>query len=135
MAISVTIDNTLLMKALKQLPKNIQKNVMVGATRAGATALVDEAKANVPVDTGDLKKSIGINRVKAPANSVIFAVSPRRGKGLGGWYAHFVEFGTSKQSAQPFMRPAYENSADEALRRAKEYVQDRLPYEVAKASK
>ena len=135
MAISVSIDTKQLMSALKELPKNIQKNVMVGATRAGAVAIAEEAKLRVPVDTGDLKKSIGVTRRKGDVNIVRFSISPRKGKGLGGWYAHFVEFGTSKQPAQPFMRPAYENSSEEALKRAGEYLKSRLPYEVAKARK
>lgn len=135
MAISVTIDTKSLMSSLKELPINIQTNVMVGATRAGANAIAEEAKSRVPIDTGDLKKSIGVNREKGTREIVRFAISPRKGKGLGGWYAHFVEFGTSKQAAQPFMRPAYENSSEEALRRAGEYLRARVPFEVAKAKK
>lgn len=31
------------------------------------------------------------------------------------WRAHFIEFGTSNQSAQPFIEPAFREKKDEAL--------------------
>lgn len=34
-----------------------------------------------------------------------------------GWYAHFVEFGTSKQPPRPFMRPAFYENRDLVLSR------------------
>ena len=33
-----------------------------------------------------------------------------KGAYLSAWYAHFVEYGTDKQKAQPFMRPALETT-------------------------
>lgn|GEM_PF-4667907 len=55
----------------------------------------DRARSAVPVDTGHLKNTIfsevsnGVGRVGASAD-----------------YATEVELGTSKQAAQPFLRPA-----------------------------
>lgn len=45
---------------LKQLPAVVELNVMRGALRAGQKVIMDEAKARVPVDQGDLKNSIRI---------------------------------------------------------------------------
>lgn len=60
----------------------------------------EKAQRNAPVDTGHLKRSIGLAsdiasgglsvRVKANAN-----------------YAPYVEFGTRYMYAQPYMRPAF----------------------------
>ena len=63
------------------------------------------AKLYCPVDTGRLRASIGF-QVLSP-NSVIVAtgINPTD-KPVN--YAAFVEFGTLKMSAQPFMRPAIE---------------------------
>ena len=58
MGISGKIDNSQLMKALSKLPKNIQNNVMVGATRAAANVIRDEARIRVLKKTKDLAKSI-----------------------------------------------------------------------------
>lgn len=67
-----------------------------------ADAVVGTAKTLVPVDTGALRESI---HKEVEADSVIVAT----GTGYGG----FVEVGTSKQRAQPFMGPALQRVAAE----------------------
>lgn len=134
MSIEFKFDNAKLLDSLKQFPQNIQNNVLVGAVRAGAKPLVDAAKANVPVDTANLKKSIGINRKKTKDKSQVwFTVSPRKGGKNDGFYGHMVEFGTSKMAAQPFMRPAFESQDRESIEAAKEYMASRIDKEVEKA--
>jgi len=56
-----------------------------------------EAKRIVPVDTGRLKNSIHLEPTR-PANKISCVAGTN--------YAEHVEFGTSKQKAQPYMRPA-----------------------------
>ena len=134
MGISGKIDNSQLMKALSKLPKNIQNNVMTGATRAAANVIRDEARIRVPKKTKDLAKSIvSIKRRAESRNQVKFSVTPSRGKNKAGWRAHFIEFGTSKMSAKPFLRPAFEASENKSLDAAKDYIAKRIPQEVAKA--
>jgi len=119
------------LKKLKILPARIQKNVVTGAIRAGAKPILKEAKRLVPVDTGTLKKSIGIvKRRSKDKNIVIFSVTPRIKK--GGWYAHFVEYGTAKMPAHPFMRPAVEKMASETIKSAQEYMRKRVDKELEK---
>ena len=134
MGISGKIDNSQLMKALSNLPKNIQNNVMTGAIRAGANVIRDEARIRVPKKTKDLAKSIvSIKRRAETRNQVKFSVTPSRGKNKAGWRAHFIEFGTSKMSAKPFLRPAFAASENKSLDAAKDYIAKRIPQEVAKA--
>lgn len=133
--ISSTIDAKKLLQALNELPINIQRNVMNGATRAGAKVVSDEAKRLVPIKYGRLKKSIGIIKRRAKRGETTFSVSPRRGGRNDGFYGRFIELGTSKMSAKPFLRPALEKSVNEVLKASKEYIADRLPKEVAKAKK
>ena len=57
-----------------------------------------QAKTVVPVDTGNLKKSISTELVK-PLEGVV---------STGVEYAEYVEYGTSKMAAQPYMTPAAE---------------------------
>jgi len=60
-----------------------------------ADAVTDAAKSLVPVDTGALRTSI---HKEVAADSVTVATAT----GYGG----YVELGTSRMAAQPFMRPA-----------------------------
>ena len=133
MAINATVNTGGLINALRRLPLNLQRNVMSGAVRAGATTISDSAKTCVPVDTGTLQKSIGVTKRKSSQGVYKFSVSPRKGGKNSGWYGHFVEFGTSKMSARPFMRPAYENNGTKAIDTAKDYIAQRLDDEVLKA--
>ena len=136
MNIEATINTEALLKALNQFPKNIQNNVLVGAVRAGAKPLVDAARANVPVDTGNLKKSIGINRKRTKDKSTVwFTVSPRKGEPNDGFYGHMIEFGTSKIAAQPFMRPAFEAQDNQSIEATKKYIAERIDKEVEKAKR
>ena len=134
MGINTTINSDDLLKTLSQFPKNIQNNVMTGAIRAGANVIRDEARIRVPKKTKDLAKSIvSIKRRAETRNQVKFSVTPSRGKNKAGWRAHFIEFGTSKMSAKPFLRPAFETSENKSLDAAKDYIAKRIPQEVAKA--
>lgn len=56
------------------------------------------AKRLCPVDTGRLRSSIHVEQISPTS---IFV-------GTDVYYAGYVEFGTSKMQAQPFMRPAIE---------------------------
>lgn len=134
--VSATFDTAQIMKALQELPKNIQKNIMVGATRASANVVSDEAKRLVPKKTGKLKKSIGLTKRRDKNKNIItFSVSPRSGGKNDGFYGRFVELGTSKMNAKPFLRPAAENKTEDALIASKEYIAQRLPLEVAKVKR
>lgn len=130
------IDNKKLLEAMKDLPIRVQKNIMVGATRAGANVVRDEAKRRVPVKLGRLRKSLGTTRRRSrDRNEVVFSVSPRKGGKNDGFYGRFIELGTSKMSAKPFLRPAAEMKVNEVLVASKDYIAQRLPQEVAKARK
>lgn len=57
--------------------------------------IVADAQAIVPVDTGDLRRSIKHTVVE---DTVVISAEED--------YAMEVEFGTSKMAAQPYLRPA-----------------------------
>lgn len=101
--------------------------------------IINSAKAKVPVSKkphnrysngkivatyypGNLKKSIGIVKFKQKKGKITF-VGPRlaknqtggdfKGNKTDGYYGHFIEYGTKAgQSAQPYMRPAYDETKD-----------------------
>lgn len=138
--------------ALKQLPENIAKNVLRGGVGAGAAVIRKEARAKAPVSTGPvsaghpppgtLKKSVYQKQIRELSNAVrqTFYVGVRKGlkgkaAGLGAYYARFVEFGTAKMPARPFLRPAWEAKKMEAIEAIRAYIAERIPREVDKLPK
>lgn len=81
------------------------------AAQAGAKTAAQEiaetARSLVPVDTGTLHDSIAVNDA---------------GVGIGAPYAAFVEFGTSRNSAQPYVRPAMDEVKETGPAQAAEAV-------------
>ena len=80
------------------------------ATRMAHTAAVKaaldtqaEARRRAPVDTGYMRASIA-ERSGVQGRTVWAETS------VGAEYAAFVEYGTSTQAPQPFMRPAFEQA-------------------------
>lgn len=60
------------------------------------------AQRLAPVDTGFLRSSIGVEITRSAAGAVTAIVAPTAD------YAGFVELGTSRAPAQPFMQPAFD---------------------------
>ena len=141
--------------ALKELPVAIARNVLRGSVNAGATVIKKEAAARAPMSTGParsgqsppgtLKRSVYQKQIRELSNMLkqTFYVGVRKGKqyrnqGKKGnlsqdaFYARFVEFGTVKMPARPFMRPAFEAKKGEAVAAIKAYLERRIPEEVAK---
>ena len=141
--------------ALLELPKGIARNVLRGAVGAGAAVVRVEAKARAPLYTGTvaaghpppgtLKKAIYQKQIREKSNDQqqTFFVGVRQGrharnskKGLlDAFYGRFIEFGTSKYVAHPFMRPAFDTKKEAAVQAIKDYLAKRIPEEVDKAAK
>jgi HK97 gp10 family phage protein len=127
-----------LYEALQTLPVKLERNVMRSALRAGMKVIMEEAKSNVPARTGALRDSFKIS-TRLRKGTVTAKVSVGNEKAF---YGRFVEFGTAAHviaaknkgqlmffaggfyrsvshpgaKARPFMRPALDNKADDALR-------------------
>lgn len=76
-----------LQKLLDTLPVKVEKNIMRGALRAGAKVILEEAKSNVPIKTGDLRRSL---RVSTRAQRQRVSAKVSSGMPIARW----VEFGT-----------------------------------------
>lgn len=105
---------------LLELEKKIDKKLKEDALIAGAEIMKEKVKESAPVRTGILKANIIVSDVK---NSKIHIGPDQQGKAF---YGHFLEFGTSKMSAQPFMGPAFENNQDEAQEKMMEVIKREL---------
>lgn len=114
-----------LSKILEQLPKNIERNVVTGAVRAGLIVLRTEARARVAVDDGALRKSIRIS-VDRKAAKRGFVQAKLIAGNKDAWYSHFIEFGTAsyytgkgKSVGKPYkIKPKKGKAAKRALKYA-----------------
>jgi len=84
-----------LLNFLEYVPSHIQEKVDE-QLEVGAGIVADQARQLAPFRTGHLRSTIGFER-QAPLHWIVYA---------GAHYAKFVEFGTSKMAARPYMRPA-----------------------------
>lgn len=75
---------------------NAVENGLEGVIKDVAEIVVDKAQMLAPVRSGALRASIMVLDT-AEDYAIVGALAP---------YAGFVEFGTSRMGAQPFMRPA-----------------------------
>lgn len=99
----------LIEKKLKLLEPKIAKGIVRKNLRAAAKPILKAAKANCPVLTGRLRKSLKIRVLKKRKSSYALQVSPSKGWAKGEeFYGGFVEFGTVDMPAQPFVRPAFD---------------------------
>jgi HK97 gp10 family phage protein len=81
------------------------------ALREAGEIVRQAIKQEAPQRTGTLKKSIETSGVKTKDGVKHVEVGPDK----EGWYGKFVEFGTVKMKANPFMARGYENSKDRAV--------------------
>ena len=128
---------------LEELPKNVARNCLRTAVSSGAALIRDEAKNRAPVDTGEMRRDIMIKRERSDNQRAIYSVFVRAGKrsrlsGKGrdvskdSFYWRFVEFGTSKMAAHPFMRPAFDTMKDQAVSTIADSLKTRIPTEIDK---
>lgn len=82
-----------------------------------AQKIKKSARSRVAVDEGDLKKSIGMRRSKDGLSAVVGPFGKKGSTTKYGvfWRAHFIEWGTVDQPAQPFMTPAYEENKSDYI--------------------
>lgn len=88
---------------IEQLGLKHEEVVDVAAKAMETTVAKTQARAqsNAPVRTGFLKSNIHVLPVEKKTDQVIGTVKSDAD------YSSFVEFGTYKMSAKPFMRPAF----------------------------
>lgn len=144
-------------RALKLLPQKVAGKSLRRAVAAAGKVVRDEAKIKAPVLTGPvaeghpppgtLKRAIafGRSRRNSGAGREVFNVFVRQAKNgsvgqkgvkrygkFDAYYARFVEFGTSKMAARPFLRPAFEAKKNDAAQAIGDTLAKELAAEVPK---
>jgi HK97 gp10 family phage protein len=132
-----------LQSALRELgePKAVRTALRAALRKAGRPML-EAAQARVPVDKGDLRRSIKMaaakgEKVDSPKFGIVIGIDineqpamivPRkkRAKGRRGvtyrdpgvaGVGPMTEFGTPQKGAEPFMRPAFDTEGEATIRR------------------
>ena len=101
----ITLDDTDVQRMLDKSLADV-RGAIPQILEAGGRVIEAEAKINAPVDTGFLRNSIMVAEmmVDTKGGYIVVAVFAE--------YGAFVEFGTVKMDAQPYLRPAvYDNEA------------------------
>lgn len=125
---------------MRGLSEQVNNRIARAATAAGAVVIRNAAQAKVPVDTGNLKKNIIVKRLPKGESSLTseHIVTVRQGKltkkqkdkGLeDAYYGKFVEYGTAKMPARPYLRPAFDQNKEKAV----EAIKDRIKKRIEKA--
>jgi HK97 gp10 family phage protein len=145
-------------KALQALEREFgdkmaQSKVLVPAVREAMRPVLEQARANAPKDSGDLKRSLIVearrptrrdrrSKYITQTDTVIAAVTTASGKKLAKMgiksdaRAIAQEFGTAKQpGGQPYLRGALENNAQTTVTRLAEILARRISAFRAKNTK
>jgi HK97 gp10 family phage protein len=132
-------------EAMTQLSADIAKKIAFAGVLAGAGVVKKSAqqKAHVAdaaylvqqkagdkaflVQPANIARKLATKRVKSglTAEYVVF-VKGKRKDGFAGRAARLMEFGTVKQAAKPFLRPAFEATKEQAANAIKERLSKRI---------
>lgn len=102
-------------KTLEQLYTQKQRN-LVEAVQVTQALIVNDAKSIVPVKTAFLQSTIQPGQIIVEGSVVEGFIEATAN------YASYVEFGTSRQRAQPYMVPSIKKNRGDFLRRMKAAV-------------
>ena len=127
----IDFDESALFAKLEKLKEKLQ-DAARPAAQAAAQVFYDEVKLRAPLGTrthgykgkpniyppGNLKASIYqvYSKDRSVNGKQTYQISFNRKKAFYGW---FVEFGTAKTPAQPFIRPSYDAKKSAALQASK----------------
>lgn len=124
---------------LATMKEDMQDKALKSAVRGGASLIARNARKNAPELTGALKKNIRVQYAKKTSErtgDVMYRVGVRGGArsvktytfktrfsskgrtkttGSDTFYWRFLEFGTAKMRAKPFLRKAMEESSTKIL--------------------
>lgn len=115
--------------ALQNLAWPAARRALRKGMRAGANVVRDEARAKAPVRTGNLKRKIRTRERSEEGGNMRFAVEIPR----DAFYGRFLEYGTSKMAAKPFLRPAAENKTEAAVTRMRDSLEEAIKIELQRA--
>ena len=104
-----------LVAALNRVRASFDKQGVEGVVMAACVPTAEHIASLAPVKTGALRDSIAARPIDSPGEVVTVGIGPSREI----FYAGFVEFGTARTPAQPFMRPGFDEDQPALVARLK----------------
>lgn len=116
--------------AMRALGNDMAQRIAVSATGAGAQIIKKKAVRNIvsspAVDTGSLRDAVIVKKIpKSQTNLTSEHIVTVRGKSKRGKksktkqsiapHASWIEFGTVRMPAEPFLRPAFDTEKENAV--------------------
>lgn len=140
---------------MQNLSRDINKRVATAATASAARVVRNATKANIDalqlVDTGNMRAAVAVQKSKrtqltsehrvgvksgggyragdiagGKTSDVKAAKSGAGRLGVDAYYWRFLEFGTVKRPASPFLRPGFENNKNKAVEEMKKVLERRI---------
>jgi HK97 gp10 family phage protein len=132
---------------LKTLPDDVSKKMLVASLMSGAKPIMDQAKQNVQHNFGHsarytytLEEGLKRSRIRKTTLAAQVNVTLKKPKnntkthkygvykeyGDDPFYGRFLEFGTSKMQAKPFLLPAATARGNEATVRMRKTLMQRM---------
>ena len=101
-------------KLQKKLKKNVQMDDVKRVVRHNGAEMQTKAQQNAPVDTGTLKRSIGLEITDSGMSAEVEPTAE---------YAPYVELGTRFMEAQPYLKPAFDEQKEKFRKDMKKLVE------------
>jgi HK97 gp10 family phage protein len=126
-AVQLSLEGAAEMRAaLRELSDDSQREAVIDAARAGGEFLEPIVKQQVPVDTGFGKAQTTLKTKMTKLGVAESVISFGQA-----FYLFFVEFGTAKMTAKPFVRPTFDTNTERAaqamIERFEKFLERRLP--------
>lgn len=100
--------------------ENALTQEIITALMRGGMIIETDAKRRCPVDTGRLRASLTTDVEREGETTFVLKV------GTNVEYASFVENGTSRMAAQPFLRPAVDAKAKDVVDEIRESIREQI---------
>lgn len=105
-----------LARQLERLGERIAGRLLTEAAMVAAEVVREEAKQRAPVRTGNLRDHIDVEIAKTQPHKAEVHVGPTK----EAFYGMFIEAGTSKMPARPYLRPALDAASQQATEAARD---------------
>lgn len=116
-----------ILNKLQQIGNNISRLENKALKNAAQPVLDDVKSSNSFNDrSGNLRKGLKISNIKNKEGVKYVLVGVDKSDNSKIYYGKFLEFGTSKMSAKPFMQPAYEKNKDNIQKTIAETLKEGL---------
>ena len=122
----IQFDISELEDALIGLSKKISDELLDEALESGSKPMLQAMNKNVPVDTGELKNSLGIIKKEgSKTNRKIHLGSTSNDRNIIA-RAYYQEYGNSNMNGKKWLKKSYDKSKDEAIENISKSIKKNL---------